>query len=113
MESLKELPMFSPFEVVDKHAKTIVSLKFSPLGNLLLSASADKAANVYSRNGQLLTSLQGHSSGLNDCAWIGNNFAATCSDDSSVLIWDIEMVCYFYCRSRNAFTCDIANFSCT
>jgi COMPASS component SWD3 len=81
--------------VLGEHKRSVSSVKFSPDGNLLVSASADKSIHVYdTQKQQRVSVLDGeHSQGLNDVVWLEGStgsMIASASDDRTVKIWDLE-----------------------
>jgi WD40 repeat protein len=63
-DSRQDLPAMSSYQLLHKltgHAGAIASVKFSKMGGLLASASADKTAKIWdAQSGQLLRTLKGH-----------------------------------------------------
>jgi len=74
------------------HKRAAVSLRYSPCGDRLAVASADKKCTIFdSSSSKVLTVLDGeHTVGLNDVAWLSESFVVTASDDKTVRVWDVE-----------------------
>ncbi|KAG5178330.1 WD40-repeat-containing domain protein [Tribonema minus] len=96
------------------HDRALSSVKFSPNGDLLASAScsrlrrlksclatesafanriaaADLTVRLYSWDGVFKASLNGHTQGISDVAWTQDSrYVATASDDKLLKVWDVE-----------------------
>ena len=57
-------------------------------------SAADKSSRIIKSDcsGSVAVLDTEHALGLNDCAWINNNFVVTASDDETVRLWDLEYV---------------------
>ncbi|KAK6728046.1 hypothetical protein RB195_005604 [Necator americanus] len=86
------LPNYSLLMTLNGHQKSVASLKFSPCGVYLASASADTTVRVwFVKDGKPMQTLNGHKIGINDVAWSPNSlFLASASDDKTVRIWEVE-----------------------
>ncbi|RCN50370.1 WD domain, G-beta repeat protein [Ancylostoma caninum] len=86
------LPNYSLLMTLNGHQKSVASLKFSPCGMYLASASADTTVRVwFVKDGKPMQTLNGHKIGINDVAWSPNSlFLASASDDKTVRIWEVE-----------------------
>ncbi|VDM57235.1 unnamed protein product [Angiostrongylus costaricensis] len=86
------LPNYSLLMTLNGHEKPISSLKFSPCGVYLASASAGTTIRVWFVNdGKPMQTFIGHKVGINDVAWSQNSlFLASASDDKTVRIWEVE-----------------------
>jgi WD40 repeat protein len=81
-----------PFRVLHGHSNRIFSVTFSPNGQFLASASADRTIKLWNpHTGQCLKTLHGHGS------WVwavavspDSNFLASGSYDHTIKIWDIR-----------------------
>lgn len=80
------------------HWFTINSLAFQPDGNLLATGSRDKTIKIWDCNTfQLLKVLEpgrdgGHINSVNALYWSNyNNYLISCSDDRSLIIWQVEV----------------------
>ena len=78
------------------HLYTINDLVFHPKGHLVATASRDKTIKIWdSKNLKLLKVLetirdQNHLNSVNQLYWSNfNNYLVSCSDDRSIIIWEI------------------------
>ncbi|VDM64384.1 unnamed protein product [Angiostrongylus costaricensis] len=85
------LPNYSLLAELNGHQKSVLSLKFSPCGIYLASASAETTIRVWFVNdGKPMQTLIGHKAGINCLAWSSNSlFLASASDDKTVKIWEV------------------------
>ncbi|KAG6527059.1 hypothetical protein ZIOFF_009152 [Zingiber officinale] len=74
------------------HEHAVSSVKFSPDGTLLASASADKILRVWSTSDfSLRAELSGHEEGISDLSFSADaRQLCSSSDDFTVRIWDLE-----------------------
>ena len=73
------------------HKSTVFSVHFSPSSGLLASGSDDNTINVYSvPDLTKLQTLSGHQDTVRGVLFLSNTELATCSDDGSVLIWNVD-----------------------
>lgn len=85
-------PHLQPFRVLHGHGDRIMSVAFSPDGQLLASASADRTIKIWSpHTGQCLNTLYGHGS------WVwaiavspDSKVLASASYDHTVKLWDVH-----------------------
>ncbi|OUL26791.1 hypothetical protein BV378_12270 [Nostoc sp. RF31YmG] len=81
-----------PFRILHGHSNRIFSVAFSPNGQLLASASADRTIKIWSpHTGQCLKTLHGHGSWVWAIAFSpDNHLLASASYDHTVKIWDVS-----------------------
>lgn len=85
-------PDYALFATLSGHTKGVSSVKISPSGQHLISASADSQLLLYSlESATFIRPFQGHTAGLNDVAWSPDSHTvASASDDQTVRIWSVD-----------------------
>jgi len=83
----------TPLQILSGHQNGITSLVFSQDGNLLISGSGDRTIKLWqTQEGNLLKTLQGHSSEINSIALINNDQTIIGADDQQgLLTWNLEL----------------------
>ena len=81
-----------PFQILRGHSDRILSVAFSPNGQILASGSSDRTIKLWNpRTGKSLKTLQGHRSWVWEIAISPDSkLLASGSYDHTVKIWDIE-----------------------
>lgn len=76
--------------VLEGHTRAVSSVKHSPGGATLATASADATLRLWdAESGAAKATLKGHAEGLSDVAWsVDGAFLASASDDKTVRLWD-------------------------
>lgn len=75
------------------HSDTVFGLAFSPDGEHLASASADRTMKVFrAADGGLAHTFEGHTDHVIDVSWRANGKQlATCSADHKIKVWDFSL----------------------
>lgn len=82
---------------IPAHILHINHISFSPQGDFFITASMDKTIKVWgTQNMQLLKVIDkarydGHLSSVNRCVWLTDNRFATCSDDRTMMVWEMVL----------------------
>ena len=80
------------------HMYAINHVAFSPNGQYFVTCSMDKSVKVWNAETFKLLKVidkarhAGHGTSVNKLQWLTNNKVASCSDDRTVSVWDLEIV---------------------
>src|SRR5207253_7343824 len=79
-------------EIPNAHRDTIFAVKFSPDGQFLATASADRLMKVFrAGDGSLVRTFEGHTHHVLGVAWRSDGkMLATCGGDRVVKLWDFD-----------------------
>ena len=83
-------------EVHSVAAHMYQATSLSSNNHFILSSSMDKTIKVWSHQLELLKVIdyernQGHTNCVNKVAWVDENMCVSCSDDRSLILWQIEI----------------------
>jgi WD40 repeat protein len=74
------------------HNGAVNWVSFSPDGKLIASASDDKTVNLWSRDGNLIKTLEGHSDRVFGVAFSPDGkLLASASKDKTVILWNLDL----------------------
>jgi len=93
MASLTSSGQYVAEQVLKGHTRAVASVKYSPDGTMLASASADASVRLWRSlgGGESVRTVVGHEQGLSDVCWSADSrFLATASDDKTAKVWDTE-----------------------
>jgi WD40 repeat protein len=82
---------------LDAHWFTIHAIKSNPAMSFLATTSMDKTIRLWNAHDFTLLKVidnvkfEGHKSSVNSCVWLSDNMFVTCSDDTSIKCWQINM----------------------
>lgn len=78
---------------IGEHSKTVTSVKFSPTGSLVASASADGSISVCNVDTKATKTITESSQtpGINQLKWLNSDsHVVTASEDKQVKVFDVE-----------------------
>lgn len=74
--------------ILTGHAAAVIASSYAPDDSLLLTASMDKTARIWSRSGQCMAVLSGHTDAVLDAAWSPDGqHILTTSSDRTARMW--------------------------
>ena len=79
--------------VLQGHIALVMSVSFSPDGNLIAGGSGDQTIQLWdTRTGQCRNILQGHSGGVQSIAFHpGEKLIVSNSNDRTIKLWDVQV----------------------
>ncbi|ETO07348.1 Pfs, NACHT and WD domain protein [Reticulomyxa filosa] len=83
---------FKPVKAISAHPNRINSVKFSPNGTKVISASNDKTIQVWDiESGNKIQTLEGHLHFVNDAKFSPDgNIVVSGSEDKTIRLWDVK-----------------------
>lgn len=83
--------VFEPYTKIDAHSTYILSVRISPDGKLVATASADGTCKIFDMKAfRPVQTLKGHEDWVWDCQWSADSsMVATCSSDGSAKLWSV------------------------
>jgi WD40 repeat protein len=82
---------------IPAHTLHINDIKFSPDGSLFATVSMDKTVKIWDATTNQLCKVidyarnDGHRNSVNKVVWLSNKQLITCSDDRTIMIWELEI----------------------
>ena len=74
------------------HQDNVYAVTFSADDSLVITGSKDKSLNLWSMNGKLLNTINGHQAGIKEVEYSrGNNIFASVDMDNNVILWNLDI----------------------
>ena len=81
----------SLLETFTGHTYRVISVVFSPDGEMIASGSRDKTIGLWNLDGTLIHKLETHTDAINSIAFSPNgNTLASASDDKTIILWGVH-----------------------
>ncbi|MBE9213131.1 CHAT domain-containing protein [Plectonema cf. radiosum LEGE 06105] len=88
LESLNQIREYNKLEGLEGHKGTVTSVKHSPNGQLLASASQDGKIKIWQRDGKFVQTLTGHKQGVFSVTFSSDGkFLIAASFDNTITFW--------------------------
>lgn len=85
------MPQVTKIATLKGHKERVTDVTFSPVDNLLVTASADRTAKLWKSDGTLLKSFEGHLDRLARVSFYpSGKYFGTASFDKTWRLWDVE-----------------------